>query len=97
MPSPSATKRPWVPKIDPQALALAMARKGYTQPALIRKCQELGVKVSSGNLHRTLHGKPGALGTSKLPAIAEALEVDVAELLTAFGKTVASENAGQPT
>jgi len=86
MPSTSAPRRPWVPVIDPRALTLAMARKGYSQRALIKKCGELGTGIDRGNLHRAMHGQPGAIGVAKLPAVANALGVDVAELLTDHGR-----------
>lgn len=97
MPSTSTPGRIWVAKIDPLALQQAMARKGYTQRRLIRECATLGTTIDPGNLYRAMTGQPGAIGIAKLPAMAEALGVDPAGLLTDFGKAVASGKTGQPT
>lgn len=86
MPSTSTPGRSWVAKIDPRALQLAMARKGWSQRRLVRECAELGTAIDPGNLYRTMTGQPGAIGVSKLPAVAKALGVDVAELLTDRGR-----------
>lgn len=97
MPSTSTPGRTWVAKIDPRALQLAMARKGFTQRRLVRECALLGTKVDPANLYRAMTGQSGAIGITKLPAIAAALEVeDIEELLTDYGKAARKE-AGQST
>jgi hypothetical protein len=93
MPSAPTKRRPWVPLIDESALQLALARKGWTQRDLVRECAQLGTKVDRGNLGRAVNGKRGSIGVRKLPVIAKALEVDVAELLTSRGK--ARQSTGQ--
>jgi len=97
MPSPTPTRRPRGPLIDPAALRLALARKGWTQRDLVDECAKLGTKIDRGNVGRTVNGKKGAIGVRKLPVVAAALGVDVADLLTAYGKAKARKQTGQPT
>ena len=79
---------PWAPIIDGPALRQVREQRGLTQRGLVAECRKLGVNVDPGNLQRAEDGLSGAIGPKKLPAVAQALEVDVAELLTDHGKTV---------
>jgi transcriptional regulator with XRE-family HTH domain len=89
MPSRPTPERPWIPVINGPALRLARARKGWSLTRLVAECAQLGTVVDRGNLSRAEHGKPGSLGVEKVPAVAEALGVDVADLLTDHGKALA--------
>lgn len=69
------------PVISGVALRRARLRKGWTQRQLAEECRRLGTPVSDGNIARAERGTRGGIGVRKLPALAEALGVDVDDLL----------------
>ena len=80
--TPKPARSPWVPVIDGDALRLARQRKGWTQRDLADEVQRRGVKLDRGNIGRAERGKRGAIGPRKFPVLADALDIDIAEILT---------------